>query len=82
MKQTFCGMKREERYWSVRTLLPSLPRASEEMFHLVEEVLDQLGNAYVVIVSVDEQHLLEVFKLGDGVVAVPHCLAALFTHNA
>lgn len=39
-------------------------------------------DAYVVIVSVDEQHLLEVFELRDGVVAVPHCLATLLTHNA
>lgn len=51
------------------------------MLHLVEEVLDQLGDAYVVIVSVDKQHLLEVLELGDGIVAVPHCLATLFTHD-
>lgn len=50
--------------------------------HLVEEVLHELGDSYVVIVSVDEQHLLEVFELGDGVVAVPNCLTTLLTHDA
>lgn len=50
--------------------------------YLVEEVLNQLRDADVVIMSVDEQHLLQVFKLGDGVVAVPHGLTPLLTHDA
>lgn len=50
--------------------------------YLVEEVLHQLGDADVVVVAVDQQHLLQVFELGDGVVAVPRCLAALLTHDA
>ncbi|TNN56864.1 hypothetical protein EYF80_032960 [Liparis tanakae] len=50
--------------------------------YLVEEVLHEFRDADVVIVSVDEEHLLEVFELGDGVVAVPHCLAPLLTHDA
>lgn len=50
--------------------------------YLVEEVLHQFRDAYVVVVSMDEKHLLEVFKLWDGVVAVPHRLAALLTHDA
>lgn len=49
--------------------------------YLVEEVLHEFRDAYVVVVSVDEQHLLEVFELGDGVVTVPHCLTTLFTHD-
>lgn len=32
--------------------------ATERRLHLVEEVLDKLGDAYVVIMSMDEQHLL------------------------
>lgn len=49
--------------------------------YLVEEVLNEFRDAYVVVVSMDEQHLLEVFELRDGVVAVPHSLPALLTHD-
>lgn len=51
------------------------------MCHLVEEVLHKFRDAYVVIVSMDKQHLLEVFELRDGVVTVPHCLTTLLTHD-
>lgn len=53
----------------------------KEADYLVEEVLHKFRDAYVVVVSMDEQHLLEVFELGDGVVTVPHCLTTLFTHD-
>lgn len=32
--------------------------------------------------SVDQQHLLKVFELWDGIVTVPHCLATLLSHDA
>lgn len=54
----------------------------EETDYLVEEILHQFRDAYVVIVSVDQQHLLEVFELWDGVVTVPRCLATLLSHDA
>lgn len=53
---------------------------AERRLHLVEEVLNKFGDAYVVVVSMDEQHLLEVLELRDGVVTVPHSLAALLAH--
>lgn len=49
--------------------------------HLVEEVLHKLRDSYVVIVSVDQQHLFEVFKLWDGIVAVSNGLTTLLTHD-
>lgn len=51
------------------------------MDYLVEEVLHKFRDAYVVIVSMDKQHLLEVFEFRDGVVTVPHCLTTLLTHD-
>lgn len=50
--------------------------------YLVEEVLNQLGNPDVIVVSVNQQHLLQVFELWDGVVAVPCRLTTFFTHDA
>ena len=47
--------------------------------YLVEEVLHQVGDADVVQVPVSQQELLQVLEFGDGVVAVPDGLAALFT---
>lgn len=32
--------------------------------------------------SVDQQHLLEVFELWDGIVTVPHRLATFLSHDA
>lgn len=54
----------------------------EETNYLVEEILHKLRDAYIVIVSVDQQHLLKVFELWDGIVTVPHCLATLLSHDA
>lgn len=54
----------------------------EKTNYLVEEILHKLRDAYIVIVSVDQQHLLKVFELWDGVVTVSHCLATLLPHDA
>lgn len=50
--------------------------------YLVEEVLNELSDSDVIVVAVNEQHLLQVFELRDGVVAVPRRLSAFFTHDA
>lgn len=50
--------------------------------YLVEEILHKLRDAYIVIVSVDQEHLLKVFELWDGIVTVPHCLPTLLSHDA
>lgn len=49
--------------------------------YLVEEVLDQLSNSDVVVVPVNQQHLLQVFELGNCIVAVTGRLTPLFTHD-
>lgn len=49
--------------------------------HLVEEILDQLSDSDVVVVPVNQQHLLQVFELGNCIVAVTGCLTPLFTHD-
>lgn len=88
MKQTFWEKesKRNETTKEVKLEINQFKKGSNQTLfmksrHLVEEVLHEFGDAYVVIVSVDEQHLLEVFELWDGVVAVPHCLTTLLTHD-
>lgn len=50
--------------------------------YLVEEVLNQFGNPDVIVVSVNQKDLLQVFELRDGVVAVPCRLPTFFTHDA
>lgn len=49
--------------------------------HLVEEVLDQLSDSDVVVVPVNQEHLLQVFELGNCIVAVTGRLTPLFTHD-
>lgn len=50
--------------------------------YLVEEVLNQFGNPDVIVVSVNQKDLLQVFELRDGVVAVPCRLPTFFSHDA
>ena len=57
-------------------------RALPASVYLVEEVLHQVCDADVVEVAVSQQQLLQVLQFGDGVVAVPHRLAALLTLDA
>lgn len=50
--------------------------------YLVEEVLNKFRDSDVVVMAMNEQHLLQMFELRDGVVTVPRRLTALFTHNS
>lgn len=52
------------------------------MLYLVEEVLNKLSYSDVIVVAMNEQHLLQVFELRDGIVTVPGRLSAFFTHDA
>lgn len=50
--------------------------------YLVEEVLNELSDSDVVVVTMNEQDLFQVFELRNGVVTVSCCLSALLTHDA
>lgn len=52
------------------------------IFYLIEEVLDQLSDSDVIVVPVNQQHLLQMFELGNCIVTVTGRLTALFTHNS
>lgn len=62
--------------------MPSLTGDAKVWTYLVEEVLYQMGDADIVQVSVGQQQFLEVLKLRNGVVTVPHSLPTLFPLNS
>lgn len=49
--------------------------------YFVKEILHQVCNANIVEMAMSKQKFLEVLEFGDGIIAVPHCLPALFTLN-
>lgn len=53
-----------------------------EKLYLVEEVLHQLGYSDIVVMTVHQQHLLQVLKFRNCIVAVAGCLSSLLTHDA
>lgn len=57
-------------------------RDNVTLVYLVKEILHQVCNANVVKMAMSKQKFLEVLEFGDGIIAVPHCLPALFTLNA
>lgn len=69
--------------WNAQHVLSlKMNRDNVTLVYLVKEILHQVCNANVVKMAMSKQKFLEVLEFGDGIIAVPHCLPALFTLNA